>query len=190
MCDLSAATERDVLLDVVTRNLSLLRNVSAVLDTYGGHEAHTLRQVVAEFEEVLPTPVADSLATDFVVNGTFRVSRERVSELLKSAFDGGGHCRFRVVGRHRPQPVDLCTNDTGVIVDLDYPLHDRGFLDLIEVTISEKVLRLDLEAIKRGLAVMAHICPRHFADFLNENEDAITGDAFLQCCLFGQVFCA
>jgi hypothetical protein len=34
---------------------------------------------------------------------------------------------------------------------------------------------------------MAVECPRHFADFLNEKADAVTGDAFLQCCLFGEV---
>jgi hypothetical protein len=37
----------------------------------------------------------------------------------------------------------------------------------------------------KAMNVMAMNYPRHFADFLNEAADAITADAFLQCCLFG-----
>jgi hypothetical protein len=29
--------------------------------------------------------------------------------------------------------------------------------------------------------------PRHFADLVNENTDAITADVLLQCCLFGEL---
>jgi hypothetical protein len=34
---------------------------------------------------------------------------------------------------------------------------------------------------------MAQAYTRHFADFINQNDDAITGDVFLQCCLLGEV---
>jgi len=47
--------------------------------------------------------------------------------------------------------------------------------------------RLDLEAIRKGLRVMADKFPKHFGDVLDENDDAETGDVFLQCCLFGDV---
>lgn len=43
---------------------------------------------------------------------------------------------------------------------------------------------IDLSAIKNGLAVMAEIFPHDFADILIENDDATTGDLFLQCCCF------
>lgn len=46
---------------------------------------------------------------------------------------------------------------------------------------------LDADAIARGFALMAAEYSRHFGDFLAGNEDAVTGDVFLQCCLFGQV---
>lgn len=46
---------------------------------------------------------------------------------------------------------------------------------------------LDRAAIERGLAVMAEKYPRHYGDFLAENEDATTGDVFLQCCVFGEL---
>jgi hypothetical protein len=32
---------------------------------------------------------------------------------------------------------------------------------------------------------MSEKFPEHWADFINENDDAITGDIFVQCCVFG-----
>lgn len=50
-----------------------------------------------------------------------------------------------------------------------------------------KILTLDLETCKAGLVTMAHKYPAHFADFMLENDDADTGDVFLQCCVFGEL---
>lgn len=46
---------------------------------------------------------------------------------------------------------------------------------------------LDIGAVTRGLQVMESKAPRHFADWLSENEDAITADVFFQCCAFGEL---
>lgn len=46
---------------------------------------------------------------------------------------------------------------------------------------------LDRAAIDRGLVIMLKDYPRHFADFLGGNDDAETGDVFLQCCIFGKI---
>lgn len=46
---------------------------------------------------------------------------------------------------------------------------------------------LDFKAIERGIRVMASDYPRHWADFRSQNDDAQTGDVFIQCCLFGEV---
>ena len=46
---------------------------------------------------------------------------------------------------------------------------------------------LDLNLIKRGLTIMSKKERKHFADFLKDDCDQITGDVFLQCCLFGEV---
>jgi hypothetical protein len=46
---------------------------------------------------------------------------------------------------------------------------------------------LTREKIEAGLQLMADKYPRHFADFIADNDDAITGDVFLQCCLLGEV---
>lgn len=67
------------------------------------------------------------------------------------------------------------------------PLTEHGYWD---VTIDEddaKPIRLDREAIERGLKLMRDKYPRHFGDALAGNEDAETGDVFLQCALLGEL---
>lgn len=50
-----------------------------------------------------------------------------------------------------------------------------------------EALRLDREALTRGMQILADKYPRHFARFVAEDEDAETGDVFLQCCVFGEI---
>ena len=50
---------------------------------------------------------------------------------------------------------------------------------------------LTREKLIKGLEVMAAL-PKgkgghHFRDFVNENDDAITSDVFVQCCIFGEI---
>lgn len=46
---------------------------------------------------------------------------------------------------------------------------------------------LNLELCLKGLKIMAEKYPLHFDTFINESEDAITGDVFIQCCVFGEI---
>ena len=48
-------------------------------------------------------------------------------------------------------------------------------------------LRLDRAAIDRGLVILAAKYPHHFADFLKQDADVITADAFVQCALLGDM---
>lgn len=46
---------------------------------------------------------------------------------------------------------------------------------------------LNRATLELGLAILKLDQPRHYADFMAENDDADTGDVFLQCCLFAEV---
>ena len=47
---------------------------------------------------------------------------------------------------------------------------------------------IDARAIERGAQTLSEKCPNQFANaFLLDNADAMTADAFLQCCCFGDV---
>lgn len=41
--------------------------------------------------------------------------------------------------------------------------------------------------ISKAINLMFTEYPHHFGDILKENDDAITGDVFLQLCVFGEV---
>lgn len=56
-----------------------------------------------------------------------------------------------------------------------------------EGKLSRKRYTLNAETIARGFVVMAAKYGEHFGTFLSGNEDAETGDVFLQCCLLGDV---
>ena len=47
--------------------------------------------------------------------------------------------------------------------------------------------KITAAAQARGLAVMAEKYPRHFGDFMRGDEDADTGDVFVQCATIGEV---
>lgn len=78
--------------------------------------------------------------------------------------------------------------------ELEYESMTKGLLDGSKTLMirdeeadEPKEYTLDLEGIKRGLQVMADKFPKHFADFLSDNGDDITGDVFLQCALLGDI---
>jgi hypothetical protein len=70
---------------------------------------------------------------------------------------------------------------------VDYSLNEGGSLGIVSTEPASDVSRLDLKSIRRGLEDLATKYPRHFADLVNENTDAITADVLLQCCLFGEL---
>lgn len=59
--------------------------------------------------------------------------------------------------------------------------------DDLNINQPEEGFRLDRQHILNGLNLMAARAPRHFADILSENTDCITGDVFIQICLFGEI---
>ena len=50
-----------------------------------------------------------------------------------------------------------------------------------------KKYRVKLADVRRGLKKMRDEYPRHWADLVEENDDAITGDIFLQLTVFNEV---
>jgi len=126
------------------------------------------------------------------------ISDDTIRGLLCNAFEGGSndwyvirkyilpkgaeHRDYRDGGARQPsksywhisQIVPLEEGGALLIGDLENP--------------KAEPLRLDRNTIKRGLHIMAEKYPQHWGDALSESQaDAITGDVFLQCCLFGEI---
>jgi hypothetical protein len=131
----------------------------------------------------------------FSVTVKSTVSIERVACLLASALEGGSNYWYVITDEHAPTSVEYRTaisdedDETTDVVytHIDYPLNPGGYLMIGDKEDDCIEAKLDLEAVERGLQVMATDFPAHFEALVNEHDDAETGDVFLQCCLFGEV---
>lgn len=110
----------------------------------------------------------------------------RVSDLLCAAFEGGSnhwYCELRV--EQYPEGKSKADYDCWWI---QVPLEEGGVLKFdLKDDFRNEEFRLNLEIITKGLRTMQDKYSWHWADFINENEDAETGDVFLQCCVFGDI---
>ena len=112
------------------------------------------------------------------------VSDEIISNLLCCAFEGGSNYWLRSTAYQmngdtvRADRTTLPLEDGGTVVCTLQDEHTKG---------AGVLYRLDRAAILRGLAAMQEKAPKHFGDALAGNDDATTGDVFLQCALFGEV---
>jgi hypothetical protein len=135
---------------------------------------------------------------------------------LVCAFEGGSNYWIEEVDVVLPEGTtmddfDYRKNGEGVFSANKYdfveysplyviPFHDGGKV-LIKTTIDCKGTLencplavkgthnyvLDKASMQRGIEVMGKQFPEHFKDLVCETGDAITGDVWLQCCLFEDI---
>lgn len=125
------------------------------------------------------------------VNVTVKVTEKRIQDLLGCAFEGGiGY--WACIVAYKADGKE--TRDRTGLPQYPYltqPLAPGGAVILVdrENRNDKKAERwtLDREAVQKGLQVMATDWPEHWANFIKENEDATTGDVFVQCALFGKL---
>lgn len=137
--------------------------------------------------------------SDFAVTVTREIPVDRVRGLLCCALEGGSNYWYFDLEYRIPDGTTLDDFSPGGRLNPRHPEgphHDwtrpyiipfveGGALIMGADDGEERVHVLDREVLAKGLQVMADKYPRHFSDFLDENDDADTGDCFLQCCLFG-----
>lgn len=126
-----------------------------------------------------------------------QVSKQRVSDLLCNALEGGSNYWYEIVQKVAPKKFEFYSapelgggtkENPKVFPHLDYPMNPDGCLwirSLMEDNDSPR--SLNLTSLERGLQLMAEKYPHHWGDFLAENDDATTGDVFLQLALYGEV---
>lgn len=115
------------------------------------------------------------------------ITNYRAADLLCSAFEGGSNYWYMIernegeAGKpwgdeYTPSYIGHAFSKDGGVVITDQEDEESP----------EYVLNYD--AVKRGKELMETENYRHhLADVLKENDDANTGDVFLQLCLFGEV---
>jgi hypothetical protein len=118
-------------------------------------------------------------------------TREQIADVLCSALDaayGSSYYWIEKMKKVSPTSWEFDSEprcEEGKHYRQDYPLNPGGALLISDE--DNKDFRLDLNAIQRGLGILASKYPHHFADIIAGNADADTGDALVQCCLFGDI---
>lgn len=118
--------------------------------------------------------------SNLTVNVALLVPHERLNDLLVTAFEGGINywCESIKRAHDTPESKELLYHSDALIAGA-----------LLELTVFDYAAThtLTLLDCADGLATMSTKYPRHFSDFLAENEDATTADVFIQCCIFGEL---
>ena len=122
---------------------------------------------------------------DFTVEVPIKITKDRIENLLISAFEGGSNYWYVILEK-------IGEIDASIY---EHPFIEGGGLIIGDVEADDPYddeaafppTTLNREALQRGMVIMAKKYPKHFADFIAENDDAWTGDAYLQCCLLGEL---
>jgi len=106
---------------------------------------------------------------------------QMMSDLLCSAFEGGSN--YWCLVKELVYPEGKTEADFTYLFELPF----KGGAVKITADGEKKVYTLDRKALDRGWVAFRDECARHYADAMCDTADAITGDVFLQCCLFGEI---
>ena|SRR5258708_7326988 len=121
---------------------------------------------------------------------------QTMSNLLCTAFEGGSNYWYCIKELRKPEALTFLSDarrakvmerEPEVFRHLDYPLNEGGALVIEDREEDGRVVELTLDSCLRGWQIMHDSYPQNWADAMSENDDAETGDVFLQCCLFGEV---
>jgi len=125
--------------------------------------------------------VQDEKDTTFSV--TFKVPEQRIKDLICCGMESGGYGSFQIVGY---DPENISDHNACEYPHIDAPFLGGAVLMKDKYGDEPTVYRFDLEAVKRGLTIMGAKYPRQMTELVMEDEDAETGDVFLQCALLGE----
>jgi hypothetical protein len=107
------------------------------------------------------------------------IPEQRIKDLLCNAIEGGSNYWCATIDR-----MGGITRKQAEYRH-EVPFVEGGWLDVVDEA-DGKSYHVGKDELIKGLTIMAEKYPKAFADFMKENDDAETGDIFLQCCCFGE----
>ena len=113
---------------------------------------------------------------------TLEISDEILLNLLCSAFEGGSNYWYTDVAEHT-DPTHADDENCHHWAEWN-PVYGGSIVVTDEE--GEKHL-IDRAALQRGMQIMVQNYPQHFDNVITGDDDAETGDVFLQCCCFGEI---
>lgn len=118
-----------------------------------------------------------------------RISTEQLRDLLSCALEGGINYWADYRAGYSPTKEELAQGPGGIWEGLpEYWFEHPDYKLLVNDRGEGKTLELTYSAMKLGLVDLANKYPHRILDIINDDMDAETGDVFIQCCLFGDVY--
>jgi len=127
------------------------------------------------------------------ININITMDPKTISDLLCCAFEGGSNYWYEITGYEFREGVSYADfKEGGQFTDPDCYYHPCQIIPLHEgcsvlISDEDQVTKLNRDNLVRGLEVLANKYPHHYKNIGSDEEDADTGDAYLQCCLFGDI---
>lgn len=124
--------------------------------------------------------------SDFTVQLDIPISCQRIADLFCTGLEGG-YSPWLGRFEYLRTPEDSVRYTDAAFWEGDFCIRfhfDGGDDDEGSFASSKDV---DAKELAQGLYRFATQARSHFNDFLNENDDAETGDVFLQCLLLGEI---
>jgi hypothetical protein len=127
--------------------------------------------------------------SELLINVTIPVKLERVHDAIVGAFEGGSNywlsCAEFVTGTRHATPQLVWYGESSVF---ETPFSFDATHDPAEGDDDSQVVTTITNAdIEAGLQIMATQYASHFADLINETDDASTHDVFMQCVILKSV---
>jgi hypothetical protein len=129
------------------------------------------------------------MKSSMTINTPIEINHTRIADLLCTSLEGGVYYWAKYELKYEPtlqEQGDEEKYGEWVLFPQFMITHPLFCLSIKDFEEGEDY-DLNLETLESGLGVMAKKYGRHFKDFCEGDEDAITGDVFLQCCVFGEV---
>lgn len=121
----------------------------------------------------------------FKLQAAMEIADQRIEDLLCCAFEGGSNYWYDITGYNYPEGET--SESLGIeFTYLQLPLKG-GSVTICDIETGEFLGVVNRDRVQQGLEIMSQKYPKHFNDFIEENEDADTGDVFLQCVVLGEV---
>ncbi len=128
---------------------------------------------------------------EFIVNTNQTFTAEQIGDLLCSALEGGSNDWYFIEDVVSPTTWEFTDGvplNRGPYFFHLYPLNPDGALLICDRRDAlYRTMRLDRARMQQGLLLLAKKYPQHLNAIIMEQADAETGDAFLQCCFFGEI---
>ncbi len=119
-----------------------------------------------------------------------KITDSRAADLLCGAFEGGSNYWYTIADRKEPEVLAQPWGEGEYTpMHISYPFSEGGALIIEDMEDEDVRVTLDREAIERGKKLLTENPDynSYLVDVLDEQDDAETGDVFLQLCVFGEV---